>query len=185
MNPRQDALSLLTAEHADLMDMFESFGALCERGASKIEKSAVAEEICLSLTIHAQVEQEIFYPAVRAAIGDDALMDEAQVEHAEADDLNARISTMKPTEALFDARVIVLGAAFDRHVKTAQRKMFPKVRRSGIDLMALGARLQDRSDELLALYKEMLGRSDWEDESADPVGRPVTPFERKASATRA
>ncbi len=139
MNPRQDALGLLTADHADLMDLFESFGALCERGASTIEKAAVAEEICLSLTIHAQVEQEIFYPAVRAAIGDDALMDEAQVEHAEADDLNARISTMKPSDPLFDARVIVLGAAFDRHVKTAQRKMFPKVRRSGVDLMALGA----------------------------------------------
>ena len=175
MNPRPDALDFLTADHADLMDLFESFGSLCERQASDIEKSAVAEEICLSLTIHAQTEQEIFYPAVRAAIGDDALMDEAQVEHAQADDLSAQISTMKPTDPLFEAKVIVLGAAFDRHVKTTQRRMYPKVRKSGIDLMALGARLQHRRDELLALYKDMLGRSRWEDEAADPVGRRTPP----------
>jgi hemerythrin superfamily protein len=171
MTSRQDAVDSLKADHTDVKGLFEAYKSLCERQASDVEKSAVAEEICLSLSIHAQVEEEIFYPAVRAAIGDDALMDEAQVEQSGAKDLIAQISALKPSDPLYDAKVTVLGEGIDHHVKEEHSRMFPKARKTNIDLMALGARLQARKNELMAEYKNMLGRTGRDDENADPVGR--------------
>jgi hemerythrin superfamily protein len=172
MSSRQDAVDLLKADHEQVKGLFEAFESLRERQASDVEKSAVAEQICLSLNVHAQIEEEIFYPAVRPAIDDDALLDEAEVEHASVRALIAEISTMAPSDLLHDAKLSVLGQAVDRHAKQEQGGMFPKVRKTNIDLMALGARLQDRKTELLAEYRSMLNRSEPEDEAGDPVGRP-------------
>ena len=170
MNSRQDAVDVLKSDHEDVKRMFEAFKSLCERDASDIEKSAMAEQICMALSVHAQVEEEIFYPAVHPVIGDDALMDEAVVEHAGAKDLIAQISTMKPSDPLFDTKLTVLGEAVDHHVKEEQREMFPKVRKTNIDLMALGARIQNRKSKLTDEYQAMLGRTDRDDEAGDPVG---------------
>ena len=73
-----DALALLTADHELVQDLFDKF----EKARTDKQKADLAEQICTELTIHAQIEEEIFYPAVREAIDDEDLMDEADVEHA-------------------------------------------------------------------------------------------------------
>jgi hypothetical protein len=175
MSARQDAVDLLKAEQDDVNGLFEAFDALCERDAAPIEKSALAEQICLELSVHSQVEQEIFYPAVRAVIGDDELMNAAQLEHTGIDSLVAQVSEMRASDPPFDARLAVLRKAVGRHVKTEQARMYPMLRKTNLDLMALGARLQDRKAELLVRYSKLLGRGAREDEGADPVGLPAAP----------
>jgi len=166
-----DAISLLTQDHEAVKQLFSAFKALADREASADEeKSALAEQICMHLNVHAQVEEEIFYPAVREAIDDDALMDEAEVEHATAKDLIADISSMNPGDALFAATIAVLGEYVDHHVKQEQRGMFAKARRAGLDLAELGAEIAARKRALLGEYGGQTARLRWEDEDADPVG---------------
>ena len=104
----------------------------------------------MELSIHAQAEEEIFYPAVRAAIKDDDLMDEADVEHAGAKNLIAQLEAMTPAHDHYDATVTVLGENIDHHVKEEEEKMFPKAKKAKVDTAALGAALIQRKHELLA-----------------------------------
>jgi len=166
-----DAISLLTQDHDAVKQLFSAFKALADSEApAGAEKAALAEQICMHLTVHAQVEEEIFYPAVREAIDDDALMDEAEVEHATAKDLIADISSMNPDDALFDATLAALGEYVDHHVKQEQRGMFAKARTAGLDLAELGAEIAARKRALLSEYSVQTARLRWEDEDADPVG---------------
>ena len=173
MTSKHDAVDLLMAEHAQEQALFEAFRSLCERDASDVEKSAVAEEICLLLSVRVQLERDIFYPPLRQTIGDDALLDEGEAEHVDIERLIARISALDPSHALYDVEVTVLGEIVDRHAKQAQGRLFTKARQAGIDLVQLGTRMKARELELLAGYRGMLARSGPEDEAADPVG-PVT-----------
>jgi hemerythrin-like domain-containing protein len=169
-----DALTLLTRDHEAVRQLFSAFKALARSDApADEEKAALAEQICMHLSVHAQVEEEIFYPAVRESIDDDAVMDEAEVEHATAKDLIADISAMRPADALFDATVAVLGEYVDHHVKVEQRDMFPKAKKAGLDLAELGAEIAARKKTLLNEYGGQTARLRWEDEDADPVGRRV------------
>jgi hemerythrin superfamily protein len=102
------------------------------------------------LTVHATVEEEIFYPAAREIVEEQDLLDEAEVEHASAKDLIAQIQDMQPEEDLFDAKVKVLGEYIAHHVKEEEKELFPKVRRSKLDLHALGAEMLARKQELMA-----------------------------------
>ena len=139
-----DALALLKADHELVQDLFDKF----EKARTEKQKATLAEQICTELTIHAQIEEEIFYPAVREAIGEDDLMDEADVEHAGAKDLIAQIEASAPGEDHFDAKVTVLGEYIKHHVKEEQSEMFPKVRESDVDLKELGAEMSARKAEL-------------------------------------
>ncbi|RYG94640.1 MAG: hemerythrin domain-containing protein [Alphaproteobacteria bacterium] len=114
------------------------------------EKQALADKICLALTVHAQIEEEIYYPATRAAIDDDDLLDEAEVEHASAKQLIAEIQSMKAGDRLFDAKVTVLGEYIDHHVEEEETEMFPESRETDLDLKALGAQMAERKAELMA-----------------------------------
>jgi hypothetical protein len=100
--------------------------------------------------VHADIEEQIFYPAAREAIDHDALLNEAEVEHASAKDLIAQISDMDADEELFDAKVIVLGEYIDHHVEEEREEMFPKARKSDMDLKGMVADLKALKDELLA-----------------------------------
>ena len=136
-----DAIAILTADHREVKELFEKYEALSDRAASK--KKNLAEEICTALTLHAMVEEEIFYPAVRAAVKDaDDLMDEAVVEHASAKDLIAQIMEMDPGDDLYDAKVKVLSEQIEHHVGEEEGDMFPKVRKGGVDLVALGEEMK-------------------------------------------
>jgi hemerythrin superfamily protein len=141
-----DAIRLLKADHREVESCFEQFDEL---GDEK-EKQNLADKICLTLTVHAQIEEEIFYPAVRAEIDDNDLLDEAEVEHASAKQLIAEIESMKAGDALFDAKVKVLGEYVHHHVGEEEKEMFPECRDSDLDLKALGETLANRKAELMA-----------------------------------
>lgn len=144
---QQDAIAMLTADHEEVKKMFKEFDKLKEKGSSE-DKEELVEDICTALTIHAQLEEDVFYPAVREAIKDDDLMDEAEVEHASAKDLIAQLEGMTPDEELYDAKVTVLGEQIDHHVKEEQDEMFPKVRKAKLDLVALGEQMKALRTEL-------------------------------------
>ena len=143
---QQDAISLLTEDHQQVKKMFQQFDKLEDDEAD--EKEELARKICAALTAHATVEEEIFYPAVRAAIDDEDLMDEAEVEHESAKELIAQIEAGSPTDDQYDAKVKVLGEQIDHHVKEEREEMFPKARKAKIDLVALGERIEKRKQEL-------------------------------------
>src|SRR5687768_8877824 len=105
----RDALELLDADHQALHRLFQDYRALAANRASEARRKALAEQICLDLTIHSKLEDELFYPAVREAIRADDLMDRAEVEHASARELVVQVLSMDPHEQLYDAKVTVLG----------------------------------------------------------------------------
>jgi len=141
-----DAIKLLKDDHKEVKGYFDQYQDL----EDDAEKQALADKICLALTVHAQIEEEIYYPAAREAIDDDDLLDEAEVEHASAKQLIAEIQAMKAGDRLFDAKVTVLGEYIDHHVEEEENEMFPESRESDLDLKALGAQLAARKAELMA-----------------------------------
>ncbi len=144
-----NAIALLKSDHAAVQELFDKY----EKTRSSDRKAALAEEICNELTVHAQIEEEIFYPAAREALRDQDLLDEAQVEHASAKDLIAQIQAGRPGDELFDAKVKVLGEYIKHHVKEEQNELFPKVRKTKLDLQDLGEKLQARKEALVADLK--------------------------------
>jgi hypothetical protein len=146
---KQDAIQLLTAGHREVKSMFKEFESLKEEDGADDDKKGLVERICAALTIHATVEEEIFYPAVRAAIDDQDLMDEADVEHASAKELIAQLEEASPSDDHYDAKVTVLGELIDHHVKEEEGQMFPKAKKA-IDTAAIGTELAARKAELEA-----------------------------------
>ncbi len=141
-----DAIALLKADHQHVDEMFKSFEKI--KGSSK-KKTELVKDICAELRAHTTVEEEIFYPAVRAALKKEKmLLDEADVEHASARQLIGELEGMKAGDDHYDAKVIVLGEYIRHHVKEEHSEMFPKVRKSKLDLRDLGGRIQQRKLEL-------------------------------------
>ena len=142
-----DAITLLTEDHENVKAMFEQYEGLGDRAHAS--KKKLATQICTELTKHATAEEEIFYPAVRAAGKEqEDMVDEAVVEHASAKDLIAQIMEMEPTEDLFDAKVKVLSELIEHHVKEEEEEMFPKARKAKLDLELLGAQIADRKNQI-------------------------------------
>ncbi len=152
--PEQDAVSLLSADHAEVKQMFEQYRQLVEGSAADDRRGELAAEICSALTVHAEIEEDIFYPAMREAIDDELLLDQAEVEHAAARDLIEQIESMDAGDALFDAKVLVLGEYIDHHVQEEENEIFPQAEKSGIDLAELGAELGERKRELMSELEE-------------------------------
>lgn len=147
--PSKDAIVLLKSDHADVKKCFKQYAKLAKNDAPSAEKAALAGKICKMLTVHAQIEEEIFYPAARDLLGDDAsLVDEADVEHASAKDLIGQIQSSDPSEMHYDAKVKVLGEYIDHHVKEKQDELFPAVKGAGMDTKAVGQQLLARKAEL-------------------------------------
>jgi hemerythrin superfamily protein len=144
-----DATKLLSADHKEVKALFKQYDKLAKGEGSEDEKQAIAEEICTMLTVHATIEEEIFYPAAREALDEQDLLDEAEVEHASAKDLIAQIRGMSPSDELYDAKVKVLGEYIDHHVQEEEKELFPKVRKADLDLKELGASLEARKQELM------------------------------------
>ena len=149
---QKDACDLLDADHKAVKALFKEYASLMEsRSRSTAKKRQLADQICKELTVHATIEEEIFYPAVRKAIKDNALLNEATVEHASAKELIAQIESSSPADDdHFDARVKVLGEYIDHHVKEEEGEMFTKLKKAELDLDAIGEELATRKEELLA-----------------------------------
>ncbi len=144
----EDAVDLLDADHKGVKALFIKFNALCDDDAPAQEKQQVAEKICKELTVHAQIEEEIFYPAVRAAIGDDGLMDEALQEHAEAKEAIAAIQGMSAGAKGYDAMVRKLGKQIDEHVLEEREQIFLQARLAALDLRGMAVDLFNRKKQL-------------------------------------
>jgi hemerythrin superfamily protein len=148
---RPDALALLKADHAEVKKLFKAYQKLADKNAEASERQALAEQICTMLTVHAQIEEEIFYPAARDVLGDDVdLVDEADVEHESAKDLIAQIQSGQPDEDHYNAKVKVLGEYIDHHVQEEENEMFPAVKEAGLDTRSVGQQLSERKQTLMA-----------------------------------
>ena len=145
----QDAISLLKSDHKAVSGLFADY----EAARSATNKKAIVAEICTALSVHAQIEEEIFYPGVKAAIKDKLLVPEATVEHAGVKSLIAQLEGVEPDGEMYEARVKVLSEYVKHHVKEEQNEMFPKVKESSLDLDELGVRMAARKTELMAARK--------------------------------
>jgi len=149
-----DACSLLDADHRNVKKMFKEYETLTQSKAASAarKKRELAMQICMELSVHAQIEEEIFYPALREVLKKDAdLLDEAEVEHGTAKDLIAEIQAAQDVDGKFDAKVIVLGEYIDHHVKEERNEIFVKARAArGLDLVGMREELAARKEELMA-----------------------------------
>jgi hemerythrin superfamily protein len=139
----QDAVTLLEQDHRSVEELFARF----EQTEGDAEKRQLVIAICIALKVHARLEEDLFYPAASTVV-DAELLQEAQVEHASAKDLISQIETAAPGEPLYDARVKVLSEYVAHHVKEEEGEIFPRCRKSGLDLEALGRQIAFRKQEL-------------------------------------
>ncbi|WP_428309531.1 hemerythrin domain-containing protein [Hydrocarboniphaga sp.] len=142
------ATKLLIADHREVDALFTEF----ESADDSAKKASIVTRICRSLTVHAEIEEKIFYPESRRVLDkdDQDMVDEAFVEHASLKGLIMRLDGMKPGDALFGAYVTVLKEYVQHHVKEEESEYFPKVEKTGLDLDALGARMKTLKDQLMA-----------------------------------
>ena len=153
-----DAIDMLTEDHQRVSEMFEDYESVKddEDDGDKIQR---VQEICLELTIHSSVEEEIFYPAAREALGADGadLLDEAEVEHSSVKDLIVQLSESQPSEDLYDAKVKVLGEYVKHHVNEEEGELFPKLREAeNFDAEAIGDQMAERKQELREEFEAQL-----------------------------
>ncbi len=142
----QDATALLKADHQKVSELFEQY----EKARSNSKKKDLVTQICNELTVHAQIEEEIFYPAVKKASKDTELVPEALVEHATLKDLIDQVKDVEPDGEIFEARITVLSEYVKHHVKEEESEMFAKAKASKLDMIKLGEELASRKDELMA-----------------------------------
>lgn len=146
-----DAIKLLKDDHQAVKELFTEFKKFQEaktEGADEI-KQAIMEDVCSMLKVHAQIEEEIFYPAAREALPDEEdLLNEAEVEHTGAKELIAKIEAGSAEDPMTCAQFLVLSEQIDHHVKEEQDEMFPKVEKSSMDTRAIGEQLAKRKAEL-------------------------------------
>jgi len=147
----KDAIALLKADHRAVADLFEKFKAT----TSKSKQKSLATEICTELVIHTMIEEEIFYPALKGKIEND-LLDESYVEHDGAKLLIGQIVASEPGEDFYEAKVSVLSEEIEHHVheeEMPKEGMFAQARATDVDLVALGASMAARKEELKAQFK--------------------------------
>jgi hemerythrin superfamily protein len=143
---QQDAIALLKEDHRTVEELFEQFAKATGDG----RKQKLAEQICMELSIHAKIEEEIFYPACDGKVEED-LLKEAYVEHDGAKVLIAQIMAGGPDDEFYDAKVTVLQEQIEHHVEEEEKRMeglFSQARKAGLDMDALGLELAARKREL-------------------------------------
>ena len=145
-----DAIALLRADHKKVSEMFDQF----EKTRSANKKKTLVAQICMELAIHAQIEEEIFYPAVKQALKDKELVPEATVEHASVKDLISQVQGVEPDGEMYDAKVKVMSEYVKHHVKEEQTEMFPKAKKSNLDMKQLGAEMTERKQQLMGDFKQ-------------------------------
>lgn len=150
-----DAIDLLDADHLHVHGLLQSYRELVRKRATPLQRRALAEEICLELTIHAKVEEEIFYPAMRDALRDEDVLDEAEEQHGSLRELVGQVLATAPQDALYDARVAVLADYVERHVRQEREQVFNRVLASRADLQSLGRAIAARKEELRAVSEAL------------------------------
>ncbi len=142
----QDATALLRADHKLVDGLFYDY----EQASTKAMKKKLVSQICMELSVHSQVEEEIFYPAVKQALKDHEMIPEATVEHETLKSLMAQVEGVEPDGEMFDAKIKVLAEYVKHHVKEEQEEMFTKAKASKLNLMELGDKMAARKHLLMA-----------------------------------
>lgn len=137
---------MLTADHKRVSGLFADY----EKALTKVLKKKLVSQICMELSVHAQVEEEIFYPAVKKALNDHELVPEATVEHASLKWLIAQVEDIEPDGEMYDAKMTVLSEYVKHHVKEEQDEMFPKANATHLNMVELGDRITASKQELIA-----------------------------------
>jgi len=144
----KDGLQLLAQDHRKVESLFAQF----EKASGASAKEKLVRQICTELKVHSQIEEEIYYPAIRGKVEEEDL-DEAYVEHDSAKLLINELEAAEPDESFYDAKVKVLSELIEHHVEEEEKQrdnLFQQTRAADLDLEALGAQLQARKDELMA-----------------------------------
>lgn len=152
MAETKDAVALLKEDHRTVEDLFAQYDKA--RGDDK--KQELADRICLELTVHATIEEEIFYPACEGRV-DEELLSESYVEHDGAKVLIGEIQAGSPRDDYFDAKVTVLKEQIEHHVEEEEKRMeglFAQARKAGVDMDALGAEMAARKEQLTAEFEK-------------------------------
>jgi len=152
MADEQDAIAMLNSDHDKVKDLFEQFEEIKDTRANR-QKEKIVADACRELTVHTKIEEEIFYPAVRKAIDEDDLMNEAKVEHDSAKQLIRQLESMQATDEMFVAKFTVLAEYVKHHIEEEQNEMFPLARKAGLDLEALGQKMTRRKQQLMTASK--------------------------------
>ncbi len=150
-NKSRDAIALLKQDHRAVAELFEKF----QKASGDGRKQGLAEEICLELSVHAQIEEEIFYPACKGKVDED-LLKESYVEHDGAKILIAEIINGGSNDEFYDAKVKVLSEEIEHHVEEEEKRMeglFAQARKAGLDMDELGRELAARKSELTEQFK--------------------------------
>jgi len=148
----KDACDLLDADHRAVRKLFKEYEELTNSRGRTVgqKKMDLARQICHELTVHAQIEEELFYPALREVLKETDAVAEAEVEHQSAKDLIAQIEGMGEADEMFDAKVKVLGEYVDHHIKEERSEIFPKARSARkLDLVGMRDQLMARKEELM------------------------------------
>ena len=146
-----DAIALLKQDHRTVEDLFAQY----EKASGDGRKQKLAEQICLELSVHATIEEEIFYPACEGKVEDD-LLKESYVEHDGAKLLIAEILAGEPSDEFYDSKITVLQEQIEHHVEEEEKRMeglFSQAKKAGLDMDALGAELAARKQELTTQYQ--------------------------------
>lgn len=142
--PSQQALDTLVQDHRRVQQLFEAF----EKEDDETIKEDIVRVACREITMHAAIEEELFYPTVQDEIKDPDLVDEATVEHASARQLIEQLGAMTSEDALFEATFKVLGEYLNHHIREEEETLFAEVRRTRLDLQTLGAAMDERRSQL-------------------------------------
>lgn len=178
LNESRNAIELLKHDHREVESLF----AQMESETSDERKLELGRSICIELTVHAQIEEELFYPAAKQALPDDRkdLIGEATVEHASLKQLIADIDGSAPGDELFEARFKVLKEYVQHHVKEEEKELMPEVERTEIDLESLGETLAERKQDL----KDALEGSGTGSRRARRISLPKPRARRGSTGTR-
>lgn len=150
-----DAIDLLDADHLAVHSLILAYRELVRSGATALQRRALAEEICMELTIHARLEDEIFYPAVREALREEELMDEAEGQHGSQRELVAQVLATPAEDPLYDAKVAVLAEYVEQHVRQEREQVFNRVFAARTNLQSLGHTMAVRKAELVAVAEAL------------------------------
>lgn len=171
-----DAIDLLTRDHRLVDELFASFFQ-----AAPQQLDPLARRVCKMIRIHTQVEEELFYPAARRALGEEQLVDEAEHEHAEAKQAVMRVESLTSDHPDFRSAVETLRDLIASHVASEESELFPKVRKAKLDLVALGITLAERRDTLM----DVLGLHGDDEEGAANMRDVQRPSQAQRNAQQA
>ena len=144
----RNAFDVLEQDHREVEEWFDEYDEL--KDSDEDDKADLAKKICFALKVHAQIEEEIFYPRAREASQNNDLIDEALVEHSTVKNLIGEIEAMEVGDELYDAKVRVLGEMVKQHIKEEEEELFPELQSTKMDLDAVGKELAERKQELMA-----------------------------------